>query len=566
MSFLNRFSIRARLTLLSAIGVGALVTFALLSWRTVQVVKVGGPHYKAIVQQKDLVADILPPPEYILEAYLNAYQLAESTPGAEQDKLLATAKKLRSDYDDRHNFWVSDLAEGQIKAVLLKDSYEPAQAFFDIRDGAFLAAIRSGKSAEALELLHGSMRQAYDKHRTAIDHVVELANTEYARVEQGSNADMRRQFTEMIAVGIAGTVLVVLLGWATRRAIVGPLDHTVVTLERVAEGDLTVRSGFDSNDEIGRMGAALDRALESLEGTIHALGENSQTLSGSSEELRAVSQSLGASAEETAAQSSVVSAAAEQVSRNIQTVATGAEELSASIREIAKSTADATRVAGTAVQVAETTNRTIGKLGESSASIGQVVKVITSIAEQTNLLALNATIEAARAGEAGKGFAVVANEVKELAKETAKATEEIGRKVAAIQGDAEGAVSAIREIGGIIGQINDIQTTIASAVEEQAATTAEIGRNVTEAARGGAEIAQNISSVAQAAQSTSSGATQTQASAGELSRMATELQRLVSQFQVSDDAPRVRTAPPTEQDRPGHAGVNRVAALLNGRS
>jgi methyl-accepting chemotaxis protein len=185
-------------------------------------------------------------------------------------------------------------------------------------------------------------------------------------------------------------------------------------------------------------------------------------------------------------------------------------------------------VATAAVKVAEKTNATVSKLGESSAEIGNVIKVITSIAQQTNLLALNATIEAARAGEAGKGFAVVANEVKELAKQTAKATEDIGRRIEAIQTDTKSSVDAIAQISAIISQINDIQSTIASAVEEQTATTGEISRNVGEAALGSREIAQNVLGVAEAARSTTEGAANTKNSADELSRMATELQRLVT--------------------------------------
>jgi methyl-accepting chemotaxis protein len=193
-------------------------------------------------------------------------------------------------------------------------------------------------------------------------------------------------------------------------------------------------------------------------------------------------------------------------------------------------------VATSAVKTAETTNATVAKLGESSAEIGQVIKVITSIAQQTNLLALNATIEAARAGEAGKGFAVVANEVKELAKETAKATEDISRKIEAIQGDTKGAVEAIGEISGVISQINDISSTIASAVEEQTATTNEISRNVQEAARGGSQVTENILAVAQAAKSTTQGANDTQTAAAELARMAAELQKVVAQFKYADSA------------------------------
>jgi methyl-accepting chemotaxis protein len=239
---------------------------------------------------------------------------------------------------------------------------------------------------------------------------------------------------------------------------------------------------------------------------------------------------MATNAEETATQSNVVSAASEQVTQNVSVVATGAEEMLASIREIAKSANESARVAGNAVSVADTTNTTIGKLGESSVEIGNVVKVITSIAQQTNLLALNATIEAARAGEAGKGFAVVANEVKELAKQTAKATEDIGRRIEAIQGDSKKSVEAIAEISSIIGQINDISHTIASAVEEQTATTNEMGRNVAEAAKGTGEISKSISGVASAAQSTTVGASDTQKAARALAAMASELQALVGRF------------------------------------
>jgi len=256
----------------------------------------------------------------------------------------------------------------------------------------------------------------------------------------------------------------------------------------------------------------------------------SQGLASAAEELTATSQQMSANAEETSAQANVVSAGAEQVNKNLQTVATGTEEMSASIKEIAKNAHESAKVATGAVKVADETNQIVNKLGSSSTEIGQVIKVITSIAQQTNLLALNATIEAARAGEAGKGFAVVANEVKELAKQTAKATEDISRKIEAIQGDTKGAVGAIGQISQVIQQVNDISNTIATAVEEQNATTNEMARNVSEAAKGSGEISKNIGGVAEAAQNTTHGAGDSLKAAQALAKMSSDLRELVQKL------------------------------------
>jgi methyl-accepting chemotaxis protein len=329
---------------------------------------------------------------------------------------------------------------------------------------------------------------------------------------------------------IVGLFVALIAGVVVARQIVRSLSRVKDVCAALADGDLTRTAGLVARDEPGQMGRSLDTAVTRLRQTVGTINGSATSLAGAAEQLSGVTTQIASSAEETSAQAQTVSAAAEQISRSIATVSAGSEEMGASIREISQNAAEAAQVAHEAVGLAATTSASMNKLGESSAEIGNVVKVITAIAEQTNLLALNATIEAARAGEMGKGFAVVASEVKDLAQETARATEDISRRVEVIQADTGGAVTAIEKITQVITRISEFQTTIASAVEEQTATTAETNRSVTEAATGTGDVAQNITGVAEAARLTSEGVNQAQQATSELTRMSSELATVVAQF------------------------------------
>jgi methyl-accepting chemotaxis protein len=398
-----------------------------------------------------------------------------------------------------------------------------------------VALATAGKDQEAWGVLWSdSYNRITSGELASIDRMEELKVDEGKEASEQNNTLASSSAVEVATAILAGLVFAIGLGVWFALSITARVGKTAKLLAAVANGDLTQRLEDAGKDEVGQMSDALNRTLDQVSDAMQNIGQNSQALAHSSEELSAVSHQMSSEAEETSAQANVVAAAAEQATRNLQTVAAATEEMTASIGEISKSADTAAKIATRAVDKADAANVTMSHLGESSAAISEVVKVIHSIAQQTKLLALNATIEAARAGAAGKGFAVVANEVKELANETAKATEQISQRIEAIRKGSDGAVQAITDISGIIAQMHEISTTIASAVEEQTATTREIARNVNEAAVGETQVTETIRSVAMAAKSTSVGAQSTQTAARNLSHMSTELQELVGQFKYAN--------------------------------
>ncbi|MBI9114595.1 methyl-accepting chemotaxis protein [Sanguibacter suaedae] len=520
-----RFGVRSRILAIVALFIVAVAVVGGL----------GGATARSVADDTEMVAKsqaaIGDPLSAVHQNQLKARMIVAQIAAAPTDESEEewVAKQAENDAELQAN-----LAELQAvvagKSAALESFYPKFDAWLTARDEVVVPAALEDDPALYQDALAESSQPLIDAYLVDLDQAQVELNAYTAGIAATAKDEANSSMVTIIVAGLVGIAAALALGLWVAGSIRRSVASVQAALEALARGDLTVTAAVTSSDEIGAMARALGQAQEHLAETLSGVTGAAQEVDTAAQEMTAGAAQVVQSSEESAAQIGVVAAAAEQVSRNVQTVAAGAEQMGASIREIATNANDAAKVAQSATGVADATNATVLKLGTSSQEIGNVVKVITSIAEQTNLLALNATIEAARAGEAGKGFAVVASEVKDLAQETAKATEDIARRVEAIQADTGHAVTAIGEISTIIASINDYQLTIASAVEEQTATTNEMSRSVAEAATGAGEIAMNIAGVAQAADESSSVVGQMDTRVVGLAGIASELRQKVSAF------------------------------------
>jgi methyl-accepting chemotaxis protein len=526
-SILARATVRMKI--FAVVGLFAVLSGALGLFATMEMTSIAGATQAAKTQAQvgDALGDLK---AALLDVRVSMLRTGLVLP-ADRPDALAELEAAYSSLDEVKATYaqVYQGANGELPANLTKFEDSFAQ-YRTVVDGELVPAAMAGDTETFAEVLSGGLND------TIASMLGDVGDIE-AEISDQMNTladDAAHEARNAILVTVALIVGVIVLGSVVGSIVANGIRRSVLEVKRsvdaMATGDLTQAPSIASQDEIGQMAAALTTAQGALRSVIAGVVETASTVAAAAEELSAANAEVAAGSEETSVQAGVVATAAEQVSRNVQTVSAGAEQMSASIREIAQNASSAAKVAREATDVAAATNATVTKLGISSSEIGSVVKVITTIAEQTNLLALNATIEAARAGEAGKGFAVVASEVKELAQETARATEDIAKRVEAIQVDTSGAVVAIGEISAIIESINDYQLTISSAVEEQTATTNEMSRSVSEAATGSVEIASNIVGVADGAASSSEVLVQMSSSVEELARLSADLRERVAAF------------------------------------
>jgi methyl-accepting chemotaxis protein len=531
-----KLNVRARLTalvLISSLGLAACGLTAFLALRDDSI---GGRTYERIASTQELLNEVMPTPLDLSDACLLAQDLAWEAGTPRGASLAGDLRARLEEFRQRRAETGKNLPAGVLRSKVEERLLPSADRLAAILGDGVLEAARRGEPARVAEIVRGPLRAAHASHREIIVEVSRLARAENAGMESAALASVRVRMGGLILLWLGVGAVMLVFGLKLSRHITSSLLELRTVSEAMAAGDLSRNASTAGEDEIAELASATNRMRQALSGVVHQLTQKSSSLADASEEMSLVSFQMSTTAEEASLQAASVAASANEVSRSLATVAVAVEEMSASVQEISKNTSEAARVATDAAGEVNTATSTISRLGQSSVAVGNVVHLISKIAEQTNLLALNATIEAARAGESGKGFSVVAHEVKDLARSTALATEEIRVVIQSIQADSREAVNAVSEVRETIQHIMNISNSIATAVDQQFATTSEIGRNLSEAARNASDIGDGISSVAEAAKSTADGSVRTQNAAGALAGMAAELQRITRRFSTESAA------------------------------
>jgi methyl-accepting chemotaxis protein len=584
MSSFKNLKIGVKLTLLVGISLAGLLTFAFFAVSGLAHIQVNGPVYVSIVQGKDLIADILPPPEYIIETHLAAYQLLSATQNKQTAKvtsLLANIDHLHQDFLTRNAYWKTHLPEGSLKQELLVNATQPAEQYFSILNEKYIPAVKAGDATGAKIILDDYLSPLYATHRASIDKVASIATDQNAKLEESAAADVSGLNLQLILIGLGVAILVALIGVFISRGIANPVREMVFAAQRIAAGDVSQKITFEAQDEVGQLadafrsmivylqniaGAAremadrnLTRSVEpksgqdvlgvafkemsaNLRNTVQNVMHGAQILASASTALEGKANSVAISADEMSSNTISVAASMEQATTNLRSVAIATEEMTSTIGEIAHNSEKARRITDQAVSQTARITAAFQDLGSSAQQIGKVTEIITAISRQTNLLALNATIEAARAGAAGKGFAVVATEIKELALQTSSATEDIKKKINTVQSSANAAVEDIEKIAGVIREVSEIVATIATAIEEQSVVTRDIASNIAQATTGVDDTNRRIAQTAVIVKSVTADITGGEngdatgetvlASAHELASLAAQLQGNVAQFRV----------------------------------
>jgi methyl-accepting chemotaxis protein len=540
---------------------GYLLTL-LASHYTLNTLKVGGDIYNKIALGKDLVADILPPPAYLIEAYLEATlaiaALRERNDAADAAARVEKLKTLQKDYETRYQFWLQQELDPILKNTFLVESHQPGERFWRIIGEALVPAMAK-RDGDALNGAYQKLSAAYAEHRAAIDKTVSLANTDNENILADAASQERVSVSVMWLLGLVVLLMVAGGAWGVLRVILKPMNGIKQAMSELAVGRNDRDIPYVSRkDEIGEMARAVDvfrlNAIErehlevameqsrrkdverqeamdrNLEIFKNAISRNLGLLMEEVAGLRTTSEGLLKAAERARVEAGLSTQACSTAAAGSQAVAAATDQLNTSIREIAVQANNTRTIVGETTDRARTTDEEVGRLTAAVNEIETVVTLIRQIAQNTNLLALNATIESARAGEAGKGFAVVASEVKTLSEETAKATDDIAQQIRDVQATSDAAATSVRAIGAQVGNIHDLASSVAAAVEQQQHATADIARNVGIVATGSNKAAESARIVTEVAEKTGSEAQRLSTASDQLQAVSSAVSQAVQDF------------------------------------
>lgn len=534
-----------RFAVLIACVVLGFAIYGLWSFRTLDELKVNGPIYQRIVQGKDLVADILPPPEYIIESYLVSLQL-EVSPENERDSLIARLKHLKAEYDTRHLFWEQENLSAELQQTLLTQAHIPATDFYNVAFNDFIPALQRADS-QAVTAAMNKMKAAYESHRKAVDDVVQLANNR-VKTDETVAGQLIQSSTQSMLLVLAIAILVtsaiaIMISSSVDRPLIN-MQKTMLEIKNM--NDFTRRIEIENQDEIGQTAQTFNELTQSIHSALLQLLEDANQVSRAANDLSVASQQVAASSGQQSSSATSIAATLEQVNVSIGNVTNSAREaveISRQSGNLSNQGGDIIHNATSAMMViAETvqqTSGTIEELGQQSNQISSVVQVIKDVADQTNLLALNAAIEAARAGEQGRGFAVVADEVRNLAKRTTKATEEISQMIKTMQTSTANAINVMSaavskaDEGAVIARqagdaINQIKTGSLKVVE----VVNTISDSLMEQNSASSNIADHVDKVAKMACENNTAAGYTASAAIQLEKLAGDMKTTVSKFKL----------------------------------
>lgn len=536
LKFLGNIKILSKLAIAMGIVTIGFLTFSINAWFTLDELKVNGPIYKKIVQGKDLVADIAPPPENIIEAHLLMHLMKDHTdnPGQLKADEEYFINKLKKDYFERHEYWLETLPEGEIKTTFSSKNFDAAEQYYKVAEQDYIPAVMRRDLKTATFLLSGKLDEYYRQHREEIQEIVRMANAQNEAQEKYANERIQTQTFILLMVALTSLLvsisLFALIGWQ----IVKSIRQATSRMKDISEGeaDLTQRLNIQSGDEIGELSKWLDKFVARIQDNVIEIKERTEAMVETIQKVAETSTNMATAAEQASSQVGSITDSGTAMTRSLTTIASAVGEVSSSISDVSRKTVEAASTVTEAVRKTKETDLVVTDLGKSATEIGQVIESIATIASQTNLLALNAAIEAAGAGDAGKGFTVVASEVKELARQTSESSQGIKDQIITIQNKINETVDTIGKISKTMDDVNEITGVIVTSVEEQSITAEEIAKNVTRSANAANEVIKNLQGISEAAKSVADDATRSLQMNEEMRQQAHNVFTVVNRFRV----------------------------------